>query len=326
MMAEILPTTFPPNGSFFPISPIWLAYCSGTELLKVTNSMVRPLWQFSKPSITSLNCFTHSTLKWLDREVPLLEECVQYSDGNEYALRERNGFVAVEAWHQYTGPLSNGFPIIKYKVISTITVNGHAFPKEFRLQQFGPTPLVEIPTNVDVLSEYEGRLDNIVYGYSRVSPQCALKQYSPIVDYRTIKLIPPLESVTYSSPSDTWLPMIPGYLPHDTYKKVIGSRLPQQDINDRRPAIRLLLLVLFSLPLVFLLKKFLSSKQNSEKTQQLYNQANAVMYKRTLHIFLGVIVATILFWTALLLQRHYAMPASKQSRVDTQNQHRNINI
>jgi hypothetical protein len=39
------------------------------------------------------------------------------------------------------------------------------------------------------------------------------------------------------------------------------------------------------------------------------------MANKILHIFLGVIVATILFWTALLLQRHFAMPALKQSRL-----------
>lgn len=266
--AEVFPTDVPPSG-FFPIVPIWLAYCSGPSVAKSSGGGLRPLWQFSRPSFTSLDFYVKTQFTWLTRKPPLLSECTEFSDGKEYAVQDERPIPIIKPVFTFSGPWSNGFPRIKYWVVQTTNLGDSIFPKQFCFQQLMPDRTAPSGTNLQVLCEYAGILDDLEYNHSNVKFGNGIKRNTSVVDYRTLKLTPARDFVPYVNPVDYLLPITPGYLPYNTFKQFNDAEvhLPtSNDLNRRRIISTRIMIILLLLPAAFYI--FFRSRNVLAKTNQ----------------------------------------------------------
>jgi len=266
VVGQIFPTVVPPS-SFFPVTPVWLAFCSGSYIQKITDGMVRPLWQFSIPSATSLDFSVHSSYARLNDAPLFLKELTQFSDGKEYEISVVKQVPRVKPMFSFPGAFSNGFPRVKYWVVQATNVAGASFPRQFRFQQLGPDPLSS-STNLEVICEYEGVLDDLYFGRSDVEMTDQICRFASVVDYRTLKLSPACESVTYQSPSNTWLPMAPKSLPYGLYLQTVAAQKNTPEPEKTRKVSVYFLIALFLLPLVFIFNSLLKKLSGRVKSQK----------------------------------------------------------
>jgi hypothetical protein len=265
MIACVYPTDMPP-AQFEPYVAIWLAYCSGRHFEGQRTPLIRPLWPNSDPAVNSLPLFRTVCFRLLPTTPPMLESCVQYSDGAEYATDSGTVDRVVEV-RRYSGSFSNGFPRFAHQVLNTTNVLGTSFPSEFFCKVFLPQKEGRSSNDVWTVMQYDGHLTSVTTDVPQIAIGGGIKMRASVADFRTLKLHPPIKLVSYRNAADGWLSMSPGWPPYQAYRRAI-QMVPRP--ADRPSATRLTAMVVLgifvaALPLFFVLQKLKSVRQTTSK-------------------------------------------------------------
>jgi len=225
IVGQIFPTEFPPP-SIVPINPIWLAYCSGTRLRKSGHKRFPPLWQGEYDSVFALDYKVPTSLSFLDTDLFLPRECVQYSDGCGHFVAFTNGtpYIVLDPW--FTGVFAKGFTRVRYTVSETTNIAGCIFPKQFKFMDLRPQPNGQSSNDVQVLAEYDAKISTIKFGRSDIHLETGVAQFASIVDYRPLALKPRRDRIQYTNPTNHWLPMAPGSLAYELYENELRAYKP----------------------------------------------------------------------------------------------------
>jgi hypothetical protein len=252
VIAEVYPTDFPPPRRD-PINPVWLAYCSGQHLAKSRNNLLRPLWHYTRPSMYSVDYFVRATFTALNDDPFILRSCAEFSDGGEYTMLIGVSPTLVQSY-RYPDPYSKGYLRAIYSATEVTNVAGYRFPSSFTLQSFLPKDDGRSNDDLRVVCQYDGTLESLDYGRSDVRVGDGLKPFANVVDYRTMKLAHPAESVVYQATNGQWMPMAPGFVPYETYariqKAVPAGGAASRPRSGRRAIVIAIMLGLTVIPVV----------------------------------------------------------------------------
>jgi hypothetical protein len=238
---------------------IWLAYASGCYFNEIKDNKVKLFFDFNDSTLRLNN--QSVKVAWERSKLPPFVPVYVnfYDDGFVYSRRNNTS-----SSFQRKPPYDKGFITYKYLVTTFTNISGITIPAGFQLESYVTKPDGKTSEDIKLLFTQFGSVEKIIINPEEQDFAPKIDSATYVEDRRFASAKPAAQQIFYLNTSGKWLPTSSKSV-MDVYKKALGdaSISASSITSNNAKIIRIIILVVFLLPLSFLM--FLAIKKRNSK-------------------------------------------------------------